>query len=165
MKSLFLLRHAKSSWSESGVSDQQRPLNKRGERDAPFMGEKFRQRGENLDLILTSPALRARHTAELFANACGYSAEDIIEESELYLAGQRSVESVIAIQDDANESIMLVFHNPGITDIANLCETAIPINNVPTCGLVKLSCDVEHWRDWFWPLAQIQYFDYPKNVK
>ena len=164
MKSLFLLRHAKSSWSESGLSDENRPLNKRGKHDAPLMGERFRQLEESLDLILTSSALRARQTAELFANACGYPPEGIVEESELYLSGRRSVEDVLAIQDDCHELLMLVFHNPGITDIVNLCDAAIRIDNVPTCGLVKLSSDIRHWRDWSWSKAQFQYFDYPKNL-
>ncbi len=163
MKSLFLLRHAKSSWSNPGLDDQQRPLNKRGKRDAPVMGGRFRARNELLDLILTSPALRARHTAELFADACGYSPEKIVEESELYLLGARSIEDIIENQDDRYQSLMLVFHNPDITHFVNLCDASVRIDNVPTCGLVKLVSEIQHWRDWSLSNAHFDYFDYPRN--
>lgn len=163
MKTIFLLRHAKSSWSNPGLNDQQRPLNKRGNHDAPLMGGRFKVRDELLDLILTSPAMRARQTAELFADACGYSPEEIIEESELYLLGVRSIEDIIENQDDRYQSLMLVFHNPDITNFVNSCDAAVRIDNIPTCGLVKLVSDIQHWQDWSLSNAQFEYFDYPRN--
>ncbi|MEE8365836.1 MAG: histidine phosphatase family protein [Gammaproteobacteria bacterium] len=164
MKSLFLLRHAKSSWSDPGLEDRQRPLNKRGKRDAPIMGDRLRARNEYPDLILTSPALRARCTAELFANACGYSPEMIVEEAELYFSSIRSIEGIIVNQDDQYRSLMLVFHNPDITQLVNSIDAAIRIDNIPTCGMVKLVSDIDRWRDWSVSNTRFEYFDTPKRI-
>ncbi len=163
MKTLFLLRHAKSSWSNPGLDDRQRPLNKRGMRDAPLMGGRFRENNGCPDLILTSPAFRARRTAELFGDACGYAAEKIVEESELYFLGAKTIEDIIVNQDDRYQSLMLVFHNPDITHFANSIDAAMRIDNVPTCGLVKLVSDIQHWRDWSRSNTRFEYFDYPRN--
>lgn len=164
MKSLFLLRHAKSSWSDPGLEDRQRPLNNRGKRDAPIMGERLRARNEYPDLILASPALRARCTAELFADACGYSPEMIVEEADLYFSSTRSIASIIVDQDDQYRSLMLVFHNPDITQFVNSIDGAKRIVNVPTCGLIKLVSDIERWRDWSVSNARFEYSDTPKNI-
>lgn len=163
MKSLYLLRHAKSSWSEPGLGDQQRPLNKRGLHDAPMMGERFRERGERLDHVVASPALRARTTAELFAQHCGFSAESIAIEADLYFLGSGSVEEVIQQQDDRVQSLMLVFHNPDITQFANSIDYDFHVDNVPTCGLIKFNCDIAQWRDWSRGNSAFDYFDFPKN--
>jgi phosphohistidine phosphatase len=163
MKSLYLLRHAKSSWSVPGVSDQQRPLNERGLVDAPMMGARFRERGESLDHIVTSPALRARSTAELFAGACGFAPGAIEIDADLYFLGSGSVEAVILRQDDRLQSLMLVFHNPDITQFVNTIDYEIHVDNLPTCGLVKLSCDIAQWRDWSRSNSAFDYYDFPKN--
>ncbi len=164
MKSIFLLRHAKSSWSNPGLEDQHRPLNKRGKRDAPLMGERFRARNENLDIILASPALRAITTAELFAEACGFSAGEIAQESDLYFFGARSIQGIIINQDDQYRSLMLVFHNPDITEFVNSIDDANRIYNIPTCGIVKLVSDIQRWRDWSRSNTELECFDYPKKI-
>jgi phosphohistidine phosphatase len=163
MKSLYLLRHAKSSWAESGLSDQQRPLNKRGLGDAPTMGDRFRDRGESLDHIVTSPALRARQTAELFAENCGFDPDSIAVDTDLYFLGSGSIEDSIQRQDDHLQSLMLVFHNPDITHFVNSIDYEFRIDNMPTCGLVKLACDIAQWRDWARASSAFDYFDFPKN--
>lgn len=163
MKSLYLLRHAKSSWSEPGLSDQQRPLNKRGLQDAPAMGDRFRQRGETLDLIVASPALRARQTAELFAEHCGFAPDSVVIDEDLYFLGSGSIEQAIKRQDDQLQSLMLVFHNPDITHFVNSIDYDFRIDNLPTCGLVKLNCAIRHWRDWDRASTVFDYYDYPKN--
>jgi len=164
MKSIFLLRHAKSSWSNPGLEDQHRPLNKRGKRDAPLMGERLKARNEDLDIILTSPALRAITTAELFADACGFPAEKIVHESDLYFSGARSLQSIIINQDDQYRALMLVFHNPDITEFANSIDATNQIYNMPTCGIVKLVSDIYLWRDWSRSNTEFEYFDYPKKL-
>ncbi|MCP4430315.1 MAG: histidine phosphatase family protein [Gammaproteobacteria bacterium] len=164
MKILYLLRHAKSSWSNPGLDDQQRPLSKRGNRDAPIMGERFGAREEFLSLILSSPALRARNTAELFAEACGFPVGKIVEQPELYFSGIDTIEKIIAHLDDQYRSLMLVFHNPDINAFVNSINSAPYINNVPTSGLVKLVSDIDHWHDWSSSNAQFEYFDYPKKL-
>jgi phosphohistidine phosphatase len=163
MKSLYLLRHAKSSWSEPGLGDQQRPLNKRGLHDAPMMGLRFQERGESLDHIAASTATRAHSTAELFAQQCGYKANSIEVEPDLYFLGSGSVEEVILRQDDRLQALMLVFHNPDITGFVNSIDYDFHVDNVPTCGLIKLNCDIAQWRDWSRDNTAFDYFDFPKN--
>ncbi len=164
MKSLYLLRHGKSSWAEHGLSDKQRPLAKRGLHDAPMMGERFNSRGESLDRVISSPAVRAHTTAQLFCEACGFSPQKIEIESDLYFLGSGSIEDVILSQDDQLRALMLVFHNPDITYFANSFDGELRIDNVPTSGLVKLTCDIAQWCDWSRTNTAFEYFDYPKNL-
>ena len=164
MKALFLLRHAKSSWGNPAQEDRDRPLNDRGKLNAPLMGGRFATRNEVLDLIITSPATRARCTAELFAEACGLPANSIVEEPNLYFTSTRSIEDLIIRQNNDIQSLMLVFHNPDITYFSNSIDTASPIVNVPTCGLIKLNCDIENWCDWSVSKTRFGYFDYPKKI-
>ena len=164
MKSLYLLRHAKSSWAEHGLSDKQRPLAKRGLHDAPMMGERFHSRGETLDRVISSPAVRAHTTAELFCETCGFPAQDIETEPDLYFLGSGSIEDVILRQNDQLRALMLVFHNPDITFFVNSFDEEVRIDNVPTSGLVKLTCDIAQWRDWSRANSAFEYFDYPKNL-
>ncbi len=164
MKLLYLLRHAKSSWAENGLSDRERPLAKRGLHDAPMMGERFKARGENLERIISSPALRAHTTAQLFAEAGGFPSENVVVEDDLYFLGSGSIGDVILSQDDQLQSIMLVFHNPDITHFVNSIDYEVSIDNVPTSGLVKLDCDIAHWCDWSSASTAFDYFDYPKNL-
>lgn len=164
MKTLYLLRHAKSSWDHPGLADQQRPLSKRGLHDAPMMGERFASRDERLDQVLASPALRAFTTAQLFCEACGFAAEKIVAEPDLYFLGSGSIEGVIRAQDDRLQSLMLVFHNPDITYFANSLGDDVRIDNVPTSGLLKAQSDIESWSDWSPEGARAEYFDYPKNL-
>jgi phosphohistidine phosphatase len=163
MKSLYLLRHAKSSWSDQGLSDQKRPLAGRGLRDAPAMGKRFQERGESLDHIVSSPAQRARSTAELFAQNCGFDPGAIEIEPDLYFLGSGAIEEVILRQDDRLMSVMLVFHNPDITQFVNSIDYEFHVDNVPTCGLIRLNCDVVQWRDWSRSNCAFDYFDFPKN--
>lgn len=163
MKTLYLLRHAKSSWSEHGLADRDRPLAKRGLGDAPRMGERFAGRGEGVDRAVSSPALRARHTAELFCGAAAVPADALSIDDRLYFLGPGSVEDVIRDQPDAAASLMLVFHNPDITAFANRADAALDIDNVPTCGLLRFACAIERWRDWSTATSEFRYFDYPKN--
>ena len=164
MKTLFLLRHAKSSWNNPTLEDRHRPLNSRGKRDAPLMGSRFMARDEALDQLITSPATRARSTAELFAEACGFPRQKIAEEADLYFTSTRSIVDLIVKQDKETQSLMLVFHNPDITYFANSIDTSQQIVNVPTCGLIKLTCDIQNWRDWSVSSTRFNYFDYPKKV-
>ncbi len=128
------------------------------------MGGRLMDRDETIDHIITSPATRARCTAELFAEACGFPLENIVEESDLYFTSTRSIEDLIVSQEAQIQSLMLVFHNPDITYFTNSIDAANRIVNVPTCGLIKLICDIESWRDWSVSNTRFDYFDYPKKV-
>jgi len=164
MKTIYLLRHAKSSWDDSRLSDKQRPLSGRGLKNAPQMGQRFAARGEHLERVLSSPALRALNTAQLFCEACGYPPDDIVIEPDLYFSGITSIEDLICAQDDRLRALMLVFHNPDITYFANSIDYDFHIDNVPTCGLVRLVSDIAQWRDWTRDNTDVDYFDYPKNT-
>lgn len=164
MKTLYLLRHAKSSWDNPGLSDKQRPLANRGLKNAPEMGQRLAARGESVDLVISSPAKRALTTAELFCEACGFPQDRIEVDEDLYFLGAGSIEGVILQQDDAVDALMLVFHNPDITYFTNSIDDLMRIDNVPTAGLVRFGSDIEHWRDWSRASARFDYFDYPKNT-
>ena len=163
MKTLYLLRHAKSSWDHPGLGDKQRPLAKRGLKNAPEMGQRFAARGETIDHVVSSPAKRAITTARLFCEACDYPLERIEIDEDLYFLGAGSIEEVINNQADSIESLMLVFHNPDITYFVNSIGDQLRIDNVPTAGLVRLSSDVSSWSDWSRSASSFEYFDYPKN--
>jgi len=161
-KRLTLLRHAKSSWNNPELDDRDRPLNKRGERDAPMMGQRLLKKETRPSLILTSPAKRARQTARLIAGEIGYPLEFLQTEHELYLADPGTMLAIIAQQDDAFNDIVLCAHNPGITDLANRLSGA-SIDNVPTCGMVFLEAEISSWDEINTSRCALAEFDYPKR--
>ena len=163
MKRLTLVRHAKSSWKDPSLDDFDRPLNQRGERDAPVMGRRLRARGARPSMILTSPAKRALRTVRLIAEAIGYPVEFLQREPELYLADAATILEVIAREADGCQEILVCGHNPGMTDLANRL-TASRIDNVPTCGIVAMEADVDSWVDPGETEWTLDYFDYPKRL-
>lgn len=162
LRRLTLLRHAKSSWQESGTSDHDRPLNQRGERDAPVMGRRLLARGARPSLILTSTALRARHTAQIIARELGYPGEFLQREPELYLATPEQIMAVLARQADSFRNIIVCGHNPGLTELANRL-TDSNIDNIPTCGMVEIELKLASWADIATATGDLQLFDYPKK--
>lgn len=144
MKTLLILRHAKSDWADAGLPDHDRPLNKRGTREAPLMGEILRTHDLIPDLILSSTAYRARQTAELVAQACGYAGE-ILTVREMYLA--EPVEYVEALHLYAREEaiVLIVGHNPGIEDLAaKLTDQAIAMT---TANLIHVTLPIDSWQE------------------
>ena len=160
MKTLYLLRHAKSSWHHPELQDFERPLNTRGLQDAPKMGKRFAAQGNQLQCMITSPAMRARTTAGLFAEHIGFPDQDITSDPELYLAGTAAWLRAASQLDDHCTAAMLVGHNPAITDFSNLMVGGA-IDHIPTCGLVKLGLDIEIWLDIEFGSARLLDFDYP----
>ena len=163
MKTLYLLRHAKSSWKFQQLEDIERPLNRRGMNDAPKMGARFLARQESVELFITSPAKRAQITAQLFAEASGNQKNLIRTDPALYFEGQNGIEQVIRAIKDSCNAVMLVFHNPDITAFANTVAND-RINNLPTCGLIKIQGNIDHWHQWSTDAAAMIYFDYPKRL-
>ncbi|MFH1196257.1 MAG: histidine phosphatase family protein [bacterium] len=162
MKKLFLVRHAKSSWDEPGLSDLERPLNKRGKKDAPFMADLVKNSGQHFDQIISSPALRAITTAMIFAEALGFNKKDIIKKESLYEADFEDILNNIRELDNSAESAILFGHNPGLT-IFNNYMTDKQIENLPTCGILEIEFDLESWRDIEEYSGKLISFDYPKN--
>jgi len=162
MKTLTLVRHAKSSWSDSSLSDRERPLNRRGKRDAPAMGRRIADAGIRPSLILTSPANRALTTARIIADTLAYPREFLQRQNELYLASPQDMLDVLVAQDNGFNSIMLVAHNPGLTDLANFFVPGLT-NNLPTTGVVCVSIEKDDWSLYDNPVAKLFLYDFPKN--
>jgi phosphohistidine phosphatase len=144
MKTLFLLRHAKSSWDEPSLADRERPLNKRGKREAPRIGRLLRQEQLSPDLILSSPARRARKTAQAVAEESGYGGEIHLEEG-LYPGDPEAyVETLRALPDHVGRA-MLVGHNPGLEEFLEaLTGEARPL---ATATLAQLELPIQRWSE------------------
>jgi phosphohistidine phosphatase len=162
MKTLFIIRHAKSSWENSDIGDVDRPLNDRGKRDAPAMAQRIIKAGATIDRFVSSPAKRARQTAELFIHAFGKKEKEIRFVPELYHASTTTFKEVVQALDDGDTSVALFSHNPGITAFVNLL-TDIRVDNMPTCGVFAVKSNAEHWRDFLSAERQFWFFDYPKS--
>lgn len=164
MKRLTLLRHAKSSWSDGSLADIDRPLAKRGLRDAPRMADRLAQRGVKPDLILTSSARRARQTAELVEPALrrGRSLE-IRVDPEIYLAGTGKLLDIVSALEDELDDVVLIGHNPGLTQLANTLLPTLRLANLPTAGSVGIDCAATNWRDVDSAVRSLRFYDYPKN--
>ena len=160
--SLTLVRHAKSSRDDPGVSDFLRPLNDRGRKDAPDMGKRLRKAGLSPDLIISSPAERALTTARLIARELAYPEEAIGEKDGIYDATGSELLEVVRRMPKKSRDILLVGHNPGISDLAGYC-IGPEIENVPTCGVVRLAFDAVSWNDISPDNARLLLLDYPKK--
>jgi phosphohistidine phosphatase len=162
MKTLTLVRHAKSSWKDTSLSDRDRPLNKRGKRDAPEMGRRIAEAGVRPSLIVSSPAVRAWTTAKIIADAIGYPREFLQRDNGLYLATVNGILDVIVAQDVGFNSLMLVGHNPGFTDFANYLVPGLT-NNMPTAAVVSVEIDSDDWSLYDKPASELVLYDFPKN--
>jgi len=162
MKTLTLVRHAKSSWKERALSDRDRPLNKRGERDAPIMAKRVAEAGIRPSQIISSPAVRAWTTAKVFAKTLGYPVEFLQREDGLYLASLDNLLDVVATQDPSFHSLMLFAHNPGMTDFANYLIPGLT-SNLPTTGVVSVTLDCDDWALYDRPESKLALHDYPKK--
>ncbi len=161
MKTLFLIRHAKSSWDNAALPDKERPLNDRGRRDAPKMGERLAKRDVKPDLILSSPAVRALSTAEIIAEKLNYRRKDIVVTERLYAAEVDDLLDVIRQLGDELKCVMLFGHNPEFTELAHRLSGEIA--HMPTCAIAEFTFDAKSWSgiDSIKP-AQIL-LDYPKK--
>lgn len=161
MKTLLLVRHAKSSWDDPAASDRQRPLNRRGMHDAPMMGRRLAEHGWRPELMLSSPATRAITTARIIAEQVGYPVNDIIVLEQLYAAPADELLKVIRGLDDGLQEVMLFAHNPGLSDLADLL-TGGEVNQIPTCGVVAVRLDIKKWANVANAKPARIDFDFPK---
>lgn len=163
MKQLLLIRHAKSSWSDPGQKDFDRPLNERGRKDAPIMAHKLIEKQFIPDGLISSTAVRALETAQYFAENLGYKKKDIIQVPQLYHAPPPVFKEVINALPDGLERVAIFAHNPGITEMANeLCE--IHIDNMPTCSIFSVEADVKNWSSFLDADKKFVFFYYPKGL-
>lgn len=146
MKRLIVIRHAKSSRDDPGLADFERPLNKRGKRDAPRMGRFLRGEGLVPDRVITSPALRAITTARAIVACLGEAPPSPVEEPAVYGADVEDLLGVVRALPGKAARVFLVGHNPGLQDLVNLLtRDALP--HLATCGVVDLALDIDTWQD------------------
>lgn len=143
MKTLYLLRHAKSSWDDSSLPERERPLEARGERDAEKMSKRWSHVNKKPDLIMSSPAERAFATAKVFAAALGYEIERVEFDDRLHGADVDALITIVEALDDKLKRVMLVGHNPGFAELAHHFDGNI--SQMPTCALAELRFDVKSW--------------------
>ena len=145
MKTLLVLRHAKSSWSDSSLDDHERPLNARGRRDGPQMGKLLREMGLRPDLIISSDAVRARDTTEAVARAAAYDGP-IRLEHRLYAASPADILGVLrATPDSQTGTVMIVGHTPGLEEL--VAQLTGEHQDLPTAALVQVALSIDRWRD------------------
>ncbi len=162
MKKLFIIRHAKSDQSFFG-NDFERPLNERGKQDAPMMAKRLREKINKIDALVSSPAIRAKETAELFAENLNLPKEDILFVSALYQAPANVFYDEIAALPDTLQSVAIFSHNPGITYFVNSLNTTSQVSNMPTCSIFAVSADIEDWSAFAKAGKTFLFFDYPKK--
>jgi phosphohistidine phosphatase len=142
MKTLLVLRHAKSSWSDSTIDDHARPLNPRGLRDAPRVGTLVREQELTPDLLIASDAVRARETAAAVARAAGYTREILLDPS-LYLADPEAIYAVLGARGAHTNRIMIVGHNPGLSQL--VAQLTGDDEELPTAGLAHIALPIQRW--------------------
>lgn len=161
MKTLFLIRHAKSSWDDAALSDRERPLDARGKRDAPAMGERLARRDVKPDLIVSSPAARALATAQIIARKLDYKLKDIVVDDRLYACSADDLLKVICGIADRQEHVMLFGHNPEITELAHRLWSQI--TDMPTCAVAEFTFDANSWSNIGKATLATASLDYPKK--
>lgn len=162
MKTLYLMRHAKSSWDFDDLNDQERPLNNRGRDDAPAMGQALAKRDIHLDLLVSSPAVRAMSTATLVAKEISYPHDQIQVVEGVYQAEVTDLLRIVRQFPDSAASVLLVGHNNTLTDFANLLSPN-PLPELPTAAIVCLKFGIESWAELDRHNAEFYFYDYPKN--
>jgi phosphohistidine phosphatase len=161
MKTLFLIRHAKSSWDDTALPDKDRPLDDRGRRDAPKMGKRLAKRDVNPDLILSSPARRALATAQIIAKKLDYKLEDIVVDDRLYVCAADDLLNVIHTLGDNLERVMLFGHNPELTELAHRLSSEI--THMPTCAVAEFTFNAKSWPNIGRATVAKVALDYPKK--
>ncbi|MEM9015443.1 MAG: histidine phosphatase family protein [Verrucomicrobiota bacterium] len=164
MKELLLIRHAKSSWNSPGLSDHDRPLNGRGERDAPRIAAALEQRGVKPDLVVTSTAVRARTTARMVAEGLSFPIAEIIEVGELYHAFSGEILRVVqTLNEDAN-CALLFGHNPGMHEATDCLSREGGVDSFPTLATARFELDVDYWGNVEWGSGLLLECLYPRML-
>ncbi len=162
MKTLYLVRHAKSSWDNNNLRDIERPLNERGLQDAPTMAKLMQSKGVQPDLLVSSPAIRALTTAAYFKLALGVEGEDFWVRDEIYEAMTATIQHLIETLPESANIVMLVGHNPTFTSLANLF-TKDYIDNIPTCGVVCIRSEAATWPEFSKKNSEVVGKFFPKD--
>jgi len=161
-KVLYLVRHAKSSWKDPSLSDRERPLNKRGRRSAPDMGQRMLRQGHRPDLIISSPAKRAFLTAGKIARELGIDKSEILRDEDLYFSGSGGMLGVLEDVGDRYDKVMMVGHNPTMTELMNYLGNTY-VANMPTAAIAIIGFDMASWSDLPRTEGELLGYDFPKG--
>lgn len=161
---LYLVRHAKSDWDNPKLPDIERPLNKRGKKDAPKMATIFKEKNIEPQLLISSPSVRTMATARFFCKELNYDYDNVAVEKDIYLASLETLLGMVKNLDDKLDSVMMFAHNPGITELVNILAEE-NIANVPTCGITAISFRTNHWDKIDKSNSSLIFFEYPKKYK
>ena len=163
MKTLLLVRHAKSSWDNTILKDFERPLNERGKHDAPLMAKRIKDNKIEIEAFVSSPAKRAKKTAELFMNEFGVKAKNLILVPSLYEAALENFYETVEHLKGKYDTVALFAHNPGITDFINSLQCS-SVYDMPTCGVYAVKIKTKKWEEFREAEKEFLFFDYPKNL-
>ncbi|CAN5702179.1 histidine phosphatase family protein [soil metagenome] len=161
MKSILFIRHAKSSWDSPTLKDFDRPLNERGNKDAPMMAKRLLDKKINIDFFISSPAVRALTTATYFHQAYKAKKDHLITIPALFHASVDVFFDVIKQIDNKYDTVAIFSHNPGITAIVNSLGVA-RVDNMPTCSVFGVHAEINNWKQFDAGVKQFWLFDYPK---
>jgi phosphohistidine phosphatase len=162
MKTLYLIRHAKSSWDYPELEDFERPLTKRGRNSALLMGTILKKLKAAPDLVISSPANRAAMTARMLADAIHYPLAKIQYSESIYLADETVLIQVIKNINNSVNRAMLIGHNPGLTALANSIGDQ-PINDIPTGGVCCMDLKIASWKGIREHGGKLRFFEFPRN--
>lgn len=163
MKTIYIVRHAKSSWKYRQLRDFERPLKKRGINDAHTMAAHLKEKSIEPDLFISSPAKRALETANIFAETLGFPEDQVQENISIYGASTEELMTVIWGLDDQYQSVMIFGHDPTLTNIATYL-TKKPFEKVPTSAVVAIDFEVDAWSKINKTEGNLRFFIYPKML-
>ncbi|OFZ06856.1 MAG: hypothetical protein A3D92_04650 [Bacteroidetes bacterium RIFCSPHIGHO2_02_FULL_44_7] len=162
-RTVVLIRHAKSSWDNPDLADFDRPLNERGHTDAPFMATQLALQGLHFDAIIASPSKRTTETLSNIVQELKYPDNKIVWDSSIYHSSTENLLQILRELDDSIKTVALVGHNPSMTSLANYLQSDTLIENVPTCGIVRVRVNLSKWAELQHQKAQLEFFIYPKK--
>lgn len=162
MKTIYIIRHAKSSWGDVSVPDFDRSLNERGQKDAPEMAKRLLAKKIKIDAFVSSPARRAKKTCKLFCIEYDADPGKAIYVDKLYEASVHTFYEVIRALNDKYKHVAIFSHNPGITDFVNTLCSDIKIDNMPTCSIFAVEIPIDTWDKFNGAEKRFLFFDYPK---
>ena len=162
MKTLLLIRHAKSSWDDPKISDFERPLTERGKSDAKMMAERIKDKSISIEFFVSSPAKRAKKTAKIFLKDFDEKEKHLLLLPSLYEGSVENFYEAIESLDHKRDKVALFAHNPGITNFVNSLDCS-PIYNMPTCAVFALKIKTKDWKEFREAEKEFLFFDYPKN--
>jgi phosphohistidine phosphatase len=162
MKTLLIIRHAKSGWDDPSLSDFERVLTERVKSDAAMMAKRIKKKSIKIDAFISSPAVRAKRTAEIFMKEYKEGRKKLLLIPALYEASVHVFYEVMETLDNHLESVALFSHNPGVAEFVNSLECS-PVDNMPTCAVFALKIKTRLWKDLRIAEKEFLFFDYPKS--